>query len=439
MKTVVCSALIAILAISAESQETAVSTNAPPPQTWNLHVQNTAIIQGDPPFRAKYSGPNSLDSQGEIRETVSVDLYSGVRLWQGAEAHVDGLMWQGFGLSHTTGIEGFPNGEAFRDGTKVPNVNLARVFIRQVIGFGGDQEEIEDDQLQLAGKQDVSRLTLTAGRFSAKDIFDNNAYANDPRTQFMSWALMANEAWDYPADSLGFETGMAAELNEPLWAFRYGFFQMPKNSNGTAQDQNYLKAWGMVWEVERRYMLNNHPGIVRLLGFLNRAHMGSYQIAVNNPERPADIIATRAYRSKYGFGLNVEQEICTNVGVFSRLGWSDGQNEAWVFSDVDHTATLGVSIKGGAWHRNDDTFALAGVLNDISRVHQEFFEAGGLGILAGDGKLTYGIEKILETYYDVGIWKTVHVALNYQFITDPAFNRDRGPVSVIGARLHWEF
>src|SRR5579862_1615603 len=163
MKTVVCSALIAILAISAESQETAVSTNAPPPQTWNLHVQNTAIIQGDPPFRAKYSGPNSLDSQGEIRETVSVDLYSGVRLWQGAEAHVDGLMWQGFGLSHTTGIEGFPNGEAFRDGTKVPNVNLARVFIRQVIGFGGDQEEIEDDQLQLAGKQDVSRLTLTVG------------------------------------------------------------------------------------------------------------------------------------------------------------------------------------------------------------------------------------------------------------------------------------
>lgn len=422
------------------------STNAPAtattnaePQNWNFHVQNTAIVQGSLPFPARYSGPNSLDSQGEIRETVSLDLYSGVRLWPGAEAHGDLLVWQGFGLSDALGVEGFPNGEAFRLGTKVPNVNLARIFIRQDIGFGGEQEDVDDDQLQLAGKRDISRLTLTIGRFSAKDIFDNNAYANDPRTQFMNWAFMANEAWDYPADSLGFETGLAAELNEPQWTLRYGLFQMPKESNGTAQDQNYLKAWGMVWEVERRYALNNHPGTVRLLSYLNRAHMGSYQLAVDNPTRPADIVATRAYRSKYGFGLNVEQEVCTNVGVFSRLGWSDGQNEAWVFSDVDHAASLGVSVKGAAWNRSDDTFGLAGALNDISRVHQEFFQAGGLGILAGDGKLTYGIEKVLETYYDIGVWKTIHVTFNYQFITDPAFNRDRGPVSVFAGRLHWEF
>jgi high affinity Mn2+ porin len=438
MKTVVCSALFAVLVISAESQEAATGTNTPV-QTWNWHVQNTVIVQGHPAFPAKYSGPNSLDSRGEIRETVSADLYAGVRMWQGAEAHVDGLMWQGFGLSKGVGVDGFPNGEGSRVGTKVPNVNLARVFVRQVIGLGGDQEEVDDDLLQLAGKQDVSRLTLTIGRYSAKDIFDNNAYANNPRTQFMNWALMANEAWDIPADSLGYQTGIAAELNEPQWTFRYGFFQMPKESNGTAQDQHYLKAWGMVWEIERRYLLKNRPGTVRLLGFLNRAHMGSYQIAVNNAARPADIVATRAYRSKYGFGLNVEQEVCTNVGVFSRLGWSDGQNEAWAFSDVDRTATFGVSVKGASWHRSDDTFAIAGVLNGISRVHQEFFEAGGTGILAGDGNLTYGLEKILETYYDVGVWKTIHVAINYQFITDPAFNRDRGPVSVIGARLHWEF
>ena len=437
-KTVVCSALFVAIAISAESQEATTSSNTPP-QSWNWHVQNTAIIQGSLPFPAKYSGPNSLDSQGETRETISVDVFAGVRLWSGAEAHVDGLMWQGFGLSHTTGIEAFPNGEAFRDGTKVPNVNLPRVFIRQVIGFGGEQEDVEDDQLQLAGKQDISRLTLTVGRFSAKDIFDNNAYANDPRTQFMSWAFMANEAWDYPADALGFETGLAAELNEPQWTWRYGFFQVPKESNGTAQDQHYLKAWGMVWEIERRYLINNHPGVVRLLGFLNRAHMGSYQIAVDNPVRPADIEATRAYRSKYGFGINVEQEVCTNIGVFSRLGWSDGQNEAWMFSDVDHAATLGISVKGQAWHRSDDTFGFAGALSGISRVHQEFFEAGGTGILAGDGKLTYGLEKVLETYYDFSVWKTIHATVGYQYVTDPAFNRDRGPVSVISGRLHWEF
>jgi high affinity Mn2+ porin len=408
-------------------------------QTWNWHVQNTDIVQGDPGFPAQYSGPNSLSSGNDVRETVSADLYAGARLWPGAEAHADGLMWQGFGLSKTLGVEGFPNGEAFRLGTDVPNVNLARLFIRQTIGLGGEQEPVEDGPLQLAGQQDVSRVTLTLGKMSAKDIFDNNAYANDPRTQFMNWALMANETWDYPADSLGYETGFAAELNQPHWTARYGFFQMPRTSNGTAQDTHYLEAWGMVAEFERRFTVNGHPGAVRFLAYLNSAHMGSYQDAVNSPIRPADIEATRAYRYKYGFGLNVEQEIIKNVGAFARLGWSDGQNEAWVFSDVDQTATLGLSIKGEFWGRANDTVGLAGIINGISHMHQEFLEAGGTGILAGDGNLEYGLEKIMETYYDFEIWKNVHGAFDYQFITDPAYNRARGPVSVFGARLHWSF
>jgi high affinity Mn2+ porin len=408
-------------------------------QQWNWHVQNTAIVQGTLPFPAEYSGPNSLNSNGEIRETFSLDLFAGVRLWQGAEVHIDGLVWQGFGLSKTLGIEGFPNGEAFRLGNDIPNVNLARLFIRQTFGFGGDQEEVEDDQLHLAGKRDVSRLTLTIGKMSAKDMFDNNAYANDPRTQFMNWALMANEAWDYPADSLGYETGFAVDLNQPKWALRYGMFQMPKVSNGTAQDQNYLKAWGMVMEFERRYAINDHPGAVRLLAYLNSAHMGSYQEAVNSPIRPADIAATRAYRYKYGFGLNLEQEVARNIGVFSRLGWSDGENEAWTFADVDRTATAGVSVKGESWCRPADTVGLGFVLNGISKIHQEFFEAGGTGILAGDGALNYGWEKGLETYYDFRVWRTLHAAFGYQFVVDPAYNRVRGPVSIFGGRVHWEF
>ena len=305
---------------------------------------------------------------------------------------MDGLLWQGFGLSKTLGVEGFPNGEAFRLGTKVPNVTIARLFVRQTIGLGGEQENVEDDQLHLGGKQDVSRITLTLGKMSVKDIFDNNAYANDPRTQFMNWGLMANEAWDYPADSLGYETGFAIELNQPHWAVRYGFFQMPEVSNGMAQDAHYLEAWGMVTEFERRYT-----------------------------------------------GLNVEQEIIKNVGAFARLGWSDGQTEAWVFSDVDRTAALGISVKGEFWRRPNDTFGLAGVLNGITRVHQEFFAAGGTGILAGDGALNYGWEQVLETYYDVQIWRTLHGALDYQFVNNPAYNHDRGPVSILGARLHWEF
>ena len=433
-------ALPATAEVATNSLPVSAAIQQPPDgQNWNWHVQNTDIVQGYPGFPAKYSGPNSLPNGGQTRETVSLDLLAGVRLWRGAEAHIDGMMWQGFGVGQTLGVDGFPNGEAFRLGTDVPNVNIPRLFIRQVIGFGGEQENVEDDALDLAGKQDVSRLTLTLGKFSVKDVFDNNAYANDPRTQFMNWALMANEAWDYPADALGYITGLAAELNRPQWTARYGFFQMPAGANGVALDQHFLDAWGMVAELERRYALNDHPGAVRFLAYLNRAHMGSYQEAVNNAAPVADIEATRAYRCKYGFGLNLEQELVKNVGCFTRLGWSDGHSEAWVFSDVDYTATAGLSIKGASWGRPDDTFGLAGVLNGLSHVHQEFFEAGGTGILAGDGALNYGWEKILESYYDFKIWKTIHTAVDYQFITDPAFNRDRGPVSVFAARLHWEF
>ena len=411
-------------------------------QNWNWHVQNTDIVQGYPGFASAYTGANSLPAGGQTRESVSLDLMAGLRLWPGAEAHVDGLMWQGFGVNNTLGVDGFPNGEAFRLGTAVPNVNIPRLFIRQTIGLGGEQEDVANDQFTLAGKQDISRLTFTLGRFSAKDIFDNNAYANDPRTQFMNWALMANEAWDYPADALGYINGFAAELNQRQWTLRYGIFQMPRVSNGTALDQHFLEAWGMVTELERRYALGEHPGTLRFLAFLNHANMGSYQAAVDeaiSSGQPADPTASREYRYKYGFGLNWEQELVKNVGVFSRLGWSDGHTEGWVFADVDRTATAGLSVKGEAWHRPEDTVAVAGVLNGLSQVHQDFFAYGGTGILAGDGRLNYGWEKIIETYYDFKVWKTVHTSLDYQFIDNPAFNRDRGPVSVVGARVHWEF
>jgi high affinity Mn2+ porin len=234
-------------------------------------------------------------------------------------------------------------------------------------------------------------------------------------------------------------TGFAAELNQPKWAVRYGFFQMPRVSNGVGQDPHYLQAWGMVAEFERRFALKNHPGAFRLLGFFNRAHMGSYQAALDSPVRPALIEATRAYRSKYGFGINLEQELVKNIGLFSRLGWSDGENEAWTFSDVDRTATLGVSLKGAAWNRPEDTVGLAGVANAASRVHREFFGAGGTGILGGDGALRYGVEEILESYYDFQLPWRVHFALDYQFVNHPAFNRDRGPAHVFAGRLHWAY
>lgn len=408
-------------------------------QTWNWHVQNTDIVQFHPGFPALYSGPNSLRFDSEVKETVSLDFQGGWRLWPGAEVHGDLLVWQGLGFSNTRGIEGFPNGEAFRLGSELPNVNLARLFLRQDFALGPDRQAEEDSALILAGQRPVSRFTVTVGKFSAKDVFDTNGYANDPRTQFLNWGLMANEAWDFPADALGYITGASLELNEPKWAVRYGFFQMPRNSNGTAIDSHYLDAWGMVAEFERRFSIGERPGAIRVLAFLNRAQMGSFQETLDHPTRPADIQATRAYRLKFGFGVNMQQEIWKNIGAFMRLGWNDGKTESWCFADVDRTATAGISIKGSAWRRPQDTVGLAGGLNAISRVHRDFFAAGGTGILAGDGALRYGYEKFLECYYDFRLWKTVHLTADYQFVTDPAYNEDRGPVSIVSGRVHWEF
>jgi high affinity Mn2+ porin len=425
-------------------------------QSWNWHIQNTDIVQGDFGFPAKYSGAASLDSKGEVRETISLDLFAGVRLWRGAEAHVDGLMWQGFGLSQTHGIEAFPNGDAYKAGRQIPQFNFARLFIRQTIGLGGEQEAVPDDQLKLSGKQDTSRLTFTLGRFSPLDICDNNSYAQDPHTQFMNWAMMGNLAWDYGQDTIGFTTGAAIELNQPKWALRYGFFQMAQAKNGfTGDDQflmspqsgaygPFLRSWAMMMEFERRYSINTHPGAIRFLAWLNEADMASYTTATallraNPGDVEGDIAAARDYRFKYGFGLNWEQELARNVGLFSRLGWNDGHEEAWTFTDVDWSASVGASVKGGAWCRPGDTFGLAGVVNGASRDNQKFLEAGGLDMLDGDGALNYACEKVLEIYYNFKIHENIHATLDYQFIADPAFNRDRGPVSVFGARFHWEF
>jgi high affinity Mn2+ porin len=430
--------LIGTVAVAAGAPSTdAAGDETPAP--WNWHAQSTTVLEGHSRFTAPYEGIRSLPDINEARETVSFDLTGGVHLWDGAAAFADALVWQGYGLGNAVGIEAFPNGEAFRLGTRLPNITMSRLFVRQTFGFGGPQEAVEDGPLQLSGKRDVSRLTFTAGKMSAKDVFDNNAYANDPRSQFLDWSLMANNAWDFPADALGYITGAVAELNQQRWALRYGFFQTPRRSNGMALDLSVLKAWAMVTEFEWRYALGERPGTLRVLGSLNRADMGSYGDAVAAGTVPADITLSRSYRTHLGFGLNWEQAVTRDLGLFSRLGWSDGKTEAWHFNDVDRTATAGLSIQGTGWGRPTDTFGLGGGFNGISRVHQQFLAAGGYGILAGDGALSYGWEQFLETYYSLGLTRWLHASVHYEFVANPAFNRDRGPVHVFGARVHFEF
>jgi high affinity Mn2+ porin len=423
-------------------------------QNWNLHAQVTETVQGDPGFPAQYSGLNSLNSKGEVQETLTSDLFFGARLWEGGEIHADGLLWQGYGLSHTEGVEAFPNGDAFKLGTTNPHFMFAHLFIRQTIGLGGKQESVPDGPLTLAGKQDISRVTVTLGRFTPMDMFDHNAYAQDAHTQFMNWAMNTNLAWDFPSDSVGYTTGIAVELNRPGWTLRSGFFQLPFTKNGfTADDQvlmwphvgsngPFLRSWGTMAEFERRYDANAHPGALRFLAWLDEAHVISYREATllleaNGPG--ADLSAARAYRRKYGFGVNWEQELAKNVGVFSRLGWNNGQTEGWMYTDANWTASFGMTVNGTAWRRTNDGFGLAFVTSGASNNAQKYLEAGGTDIVDGDGNLTYGSEKVMEAYYNFQMWKAIHATVDYEFVDNPAFNRDRGPVSVFGIRFHWQF
>jgi len=423
-------------------------------QNWNLHAQITETVQGDPGFPAKYSGPNSLNGNGEIQETFAADLFVGARPWRGAEIYADGLLWQGYGLSHTEGIEDFPNGDAFKNGTTYPHFMFAHLFIRETMGLGGKREHVADGPLSLAGERDISRLTFTIGRFTPTDMFDHNTYAQDAHTQFLNWAMQTNLAWDFPSDSVGYTTGIAVELNQPRWTLRTGWFQTPGTKNGFTADDlvltfphagsggKFVDSWGTAAEFERRYDASARPGAVRVLAWLDKADMISYREAaslLDSGGPQADLSPARAYRHKYGFGLNVEQSIAKNVGIFSRLGWNNGQTEGWMYTDANWTASLGARVGGSLWHRPNDSAGLAFVTTGASASAQKFLEAGGTDIISGDGALTYGSEKVMEVYYSFPVWKNVYATPDFEFVDNPAFNRSRGPVLVPAVRLHVNF
>lgn len=408
------------------------------PEPFSFHFQSTATLQGYPAFHAAYSGPNSLPNFGEGRMSYSSTLFLGAKLWEGAEIYANPELFGGKGIGQGFGIAGFTNGDVNRVSTSHPSLYLARAFLRQNVGFGGEKEDIPADQNQLATTLDVSRLTLTLGKFSAADIFDGNAYAHDPRTQFLNWTLFDNGAWDYPADIRGYTLGGALELNQKNWALRYGIFLEASVASGAHLDYHEGNAFGQAVEYEQRYEIATHPGRLRLMAFLNRAHMGSYTEAAQSPP-PPDVTRSRRYSLKYGFGINLEQQLTEDSGLFARFGWNDGRREDWSFTEIDRTASLGLSVKGARWGRPDDTFGLAGAVNGISDSHRRYLSAGGTGFIIGDGKLSYDLEEIAETYYSAKLFKYVFVTGDVQVINHPAYNRDRGPVFVGTIRLRVQF
>jgi high affinity Mn2+ porin len=414
----------------------------PESDNWSIHGQTTLIGQGYPSFRAAYSGTDSLPPGGQVQETWTTTAFLGVKLWEGGEFYFNPETAQGFGLNGTLGIAGFPNGEAQKAGAEYPKIRPQRYYFKQTFGFGGEQEDVPDGPNQVAGKRDIDRLTLIVGRFAVGDFFDGNSYAKDPRADFMNWAMWSSASYDFPADLPGYTRGAVVELNRKDWAVRAGLFQVPDAPNS---DVLTFKTGGTVVEFEGRYSIFDQPGKVRVGVFANQGYTGNYSqaLAIEATDPSLDINAVmssiRKDNLKYGFYLNAEQQIAKDVGLFGRLSWNDGHTEILSFTDVDRSLSGGVSVKGSYWGRPDDTIGIGGAINGLSASHRDYLAAGGLGLLIGDGALNYRNESIFESYYAYAVNKYLTVTGDYQFIANPAYNADRGPVHIFSGRLHGEF
>jgi high affinity Mn2+ porin len=370
-----------------------------------------------------------------------VTLYAGVRLWQGAEAWVNPEIDQGFGLSGSLGVAGFPSAEAYKVGADYPYTRLHRAFVRQTIDLSGEVQKVDAGLNQFSGSQTEDRLVFTVGKFSVGDIFDTNKYAHDPRVDYMNWSIVDTGTFDYAADAWAYSVGAVAEWYQGPWTLRAGLFDLSIAPNQTALDPTFGQ-FQSIGEIERRYVIGDQPGKLAITGFLTRGRMGSFEDAILLAAMtggPANIAAVRQYQSRGGISMNLEQQLMPNVGFFARAGFANGDIEPYEFTDVDRTVAAGLSISGKQWGRDDDTFGIAGVVNGITSVHEAFLNAGGLGILVGDGQLPNpGSERIMETYYSFPVL-AAKATLDYQLIVNPAYNRDRGPVSVLGVRLHTQY
>ncbi len=410
----------------------------------SIHAQTTIIAQGDAAFPAAYSGTNSLNQYGEVRDTFSVTGFFGFKdPYEGTEFYYDPEPFQGFGLSNTHGLAGFTNIEAQKAGYDFPHYNTARLFLRHVFGLGGEQEDLPDGPNQVAEKEDISRLTFTFGKVAVGDFFDNNTYSHDGRTSFMNWALVDAGAFDYSADQQGYTYGTVLELNQKEWAVRAGYFLVPDVSNGENFDTRIGRRGQTIVEAQHNYTLFGKDGIIRFLAFENQFNAGSFSQTLNTPSLinpltdggTPDLAATRQTRSQYGFVGNVELAATKDLGLFARAAWWNGQSEI-LYTDITSSFSIGAVLKGTAWGRPLDKVGLAYAANGLSGSYQKYLSIGGLGVNVGDGALSYAPENIVETYYSIGINDATALTFDYQFVANPAFNTARGPVSVFSARLH---
>ena len=410
-------------------------------EAYGLHGQATYVWQTKPAFPAAYDGPNSLQGAREKSYSFTATAAAGARLWRGGEAYLNAEVVQGVPLSGLTGLGGLSNGELQKTAGSRLVLYRARAFVRQTWALDADSEPVASGFNQLAGKQARSRLVLSAGNLAVSDLFDNNRYAHDARSQFMNWALLTHGHFDFAADSRGYSNGAALEWITPDWSLRGGRFAVPVESNGLELDRHIAQRHGDQLEFEHRHQWAGRDGTLRLLVFRNTARMADFDealaLAANSGSAP-DLAPVRRLQNKTGWGLAAEQQISGDLGGFLRLGRHDGKTEPYSFASIDESVSTGVIWRGTAWGRAEDQLGLAVVRNGLSPSHRRFLAAGGLDFFLGDGRLRYGAERIVEATYNAAVTPLLRLSLNLQHITNPGYNRDRGPVQLFALRLHIE-
>jgi high affinity Mn2+ porin len=414
-----------------------------------LGTQVNVISQSLRPFHSAYEGANSLTSTGDHQISDTFGLYLGQRVTRRLEAYLDIEMARGAGVGRTVGLAGITNGDVIRQGSADLGQDpyVARAFLRYSLPFSRDMDTLARGQDQLAGPVAHRRVDIQLGKFALSDLFDVNRYANSTRLQFMNWGLFQNTAWDFAADTRGYTNGVAVAWVTPDWALRVGTFQMPKQANGNVFDGDTRLARGDDAELTLTpARIGSLRGtVVRLLGYVNHARMGSYADALTAARAsgtPPDIVADdQPGRTKWGWGVNVEQPLADSgeTGVFGRLGWSDGRNESFAFTEADRHASVGSQLAGRSWSRPADRVGVAIVVHGLSALHRAYLGAGGRGFLLGDGALTYGRETIGELYYRAQLGGFTQFTGDVQRIADPGFNRDRGPATVLAVRLNLRY
>ena len=417
-----------------------VATVAAPvaPEAWGMYGQFTGVSQWHPAFTSPYTGQNSLSPNSSDATTADLTLFAGMRISEGGELWINPEIDQGFGFNNTLGVAGFPSAESCKVGANSPYLRLPRLFYRQTINLGGKEQIIAPAANQMGGNHTTDNVILTIGKFSVTDVFDTNSYAHDPRSDFLNWSIVESGAFDYAADAWGFSKGVSIEWTQSRWTLRGGLFDLSTLPNTVNLDPTFSQhEW--VGELEERYHLWAHSGKVRLLGFINQGRMGSYadalQLAQQTNSTPETSLVRRG-SSQSGFAINLEQEVASDVGAFARASMNEGNKEAFDFTEINQSVSAGLSLRGDHWGRHDDTLGFAAAANGLSGAARNYFAAGGLGILIGDGQLPhYGVEKIMETYYSYSLHAIDHLmlTLNYQYIINPAYNHDRGPVNILVA------